>query len=96
MMKTETIYPLNVELCINEKQIRRIEQICLTANQYEVLEIVTRILDQTISEYLTETVLSMLECELEDTITWELQKKLERSDECKGTGIAIAKTNRAK
>jgi hypothetical protein len=96
MMKTETIYPLNVELCINEKQIRRTEQICLTANQYEVLEIVTRILDQTISEYLTETVLSMLECELEDTITWELQKKLERSDECKGTGIAIAKTNRAK
>ena len=38
MIKTETIYPLDVELCINGSQtIRRMEKIWLTANQYEVL-----------------------------------------------------------
>jgi hypothetical protein len=35
---------------------------------------------QTISEYLTEAVLSMLECELDSTVPLELQEKLERSE----------------
>jgi hypothetical protein len=34
------------------------EQVWLTENQFEVLEIVARALDQTISEYLKETILS--------------------------------------
>jgi len=52
-------------------------------------EIVARVLNQTISEYLTETVLSMLECELENRVSWELQKKLGRHvNEESGTAIA--------
>jgi hypothetical protein len=50
----------------------------LAKNQFEVLEIVARSLDQTISEYITditETILSMMECELEDTISSVLKKK---------------------
>jgi hypothetical protein len=34
----------------------------------------------TISDYLTEAVLSMLECELDSTVPLELQEKLERSE----------------
>ena len=87
MIKSETIYPLDIELHTNENQIRRTEQVWLTASQYEVLEIVARILDQTVSEYLTETVLSMLEFEIEDTIPCELEKKLGRSEKS-GTHLA--------
>jgi hypothetical protein len=78
MIKAETIFPLDLELCINGSQTRRKETVWLTAGQYEVLEIVTRALDQSISKWLTETILSMLECELDSTVPWELQKKLER------------------
>ena len=72
---------------MNKNRPRRTEQIWLTASQYEVLEIVARVLDQTISEYLTKTVLSMLEFEIEDTIPCELEKKLKRSEKS-GTHLA--------
>ena len=49
------------------------------------LKIVRRALDQSISKWLTETVLSMLERELDSTVPEELQKRLE------GTARAIAK-----
>jgi hypothetical protein len=69
--------PIDIELnIINENQTRKIERVWLTKGQFEVLEIVARVLNQSISEYLTKTVLSMLECELEDTVSWGLQKKL--------------------
>jgi hypothetical protein len=84
-MRSETIYPMDLELHVNENQIRRKETVWLTAGQYEVLEIVARAFDQSISKWLTETILSMLECELEGELSWKLQKKLE------GTGRAIAK-----
>jgi hypothetical protein len=78
MMKAETLLPMDLELNIlNENTTRtRNERIWLTADQYEVLEIVARILGQTVSEYITETILSMLECELEDNISDKLSKKL--------------------
>jgi hypothetical protein len=43
-----------------------------------------------VSEYLTETVLSMLECEIEGTIPCELEKKLERSEKS-GSGTQLSK-----
>jgi hypothetical protein len=81
MMRSETIFPLDLELCINGSQTRRKETVWLTVGQYEVLEIVTRALDQSISKWLTEIILSMLECELDSTVPWELQKKLERGSQ---------------
>jgi hypothetical protein len=71
-------------------QTRRKETVWLTPDQYEVLEIVTRALDQSISKWLTESILSMLECDLE-YVEWELKKKLDRPAEVQGTGRAIAK-----
>lgn len=78
MMKAETLLPLDLELNINRSnQTSRKEQVWSTADQYEVLEIVCRALDQSISKWLTETILSMLECELDSTVPGILQKKLE-------------------
>jgi hypothetical protein len=75
-MIAETLLPLDLELkFFNQNQNRR-EQIWLTHSQFKVLEIVAKALDQTISEYITETILSMLECEVDDTISWKLKKKL--------------------
>ena len=41
----------------------------------EVLEIAVRVLNQTISEYLTVTLSSMLECELVSTVSFELPEE---------------------
>jgi DNA-binding Xre family transcriptional regulator len=60
----------------------RTERIWLTKNQFEVLEIVARALDQSISEYITETILSMLECKVDDIVSWKLKTKLERRSSC--------------
>jgi hypothetical protein len=76
MMKAETLLPLDLELKVFNQNTTRCEQIWLTLGQFEVLEIVAKALDQTISEYITETILSMLECEVDDTISWKLKKKL--------------------
>lgn len=42
----------------------------------EVLEIVAKAPDQTISEFLKKTILSMLECELEDNVAQKLRRKI--------------------
>jgi hypothetical protein len=55
----------------------RSEQIWLTREQFEVLEIVARVLNQTISEYITETILSMLECDIEEIVPRKLEEKLD-------------------
>lgn len=80
MMKAETLLPLDLQLNVLNQgsQTRRKGTVWLTADQYEVLEIVTRALDQSISKWLTETILSMLECELDSTVPDILQEKLER------------------
>ena len=74
MMKAETMLPLDLELQTFNQT--RTEEIFLTKGQFQVLEIVARALDQTVSEYITETILSMLECELDYTLSLELKKKL--------------------
>jgi hypothetical protein len=79
MMRSETIYPLDLELHLDGSNQTRKEEVWLTKDQYEVLEIVARALDQSISEWITGTILSMLECEVEDTVSWNLRKKLEGS-----------------
>ena len=71
MMKAKTILPMDIELHFDGNNQNRKEQ-------YEVLEIVCRALDQSISKWLTETMLSMLECELDSTVPGVLQKKLDR------------------
>jgi hypothetical protein len=49
--------------------------------QFEVLEIVAKALDQTLAEYISETILSMLECEVDDAISMKLKKKLINEEE---------------
>ena len=75
MMKAETLHPLDLELKVLNHG-NQMEQIWLTKNQFEVLEIVAKALDQTISNFLQETILSMLECELEDNVSQKLRRKL--------------------
>jgi hypothetical protein len=48
MMKADTLFPIDIELCITGSNKPRREQVWLTKGQYEVLEIVTRALDQSI------------------------------------------------
>jgi hypothetical protein len=36
-------------------------------NQFDVLDVIGRALDQTIAEYITDTLLSMIECDIEET-----------------------------
>lgn len=74
MMKAETLYPLDLELKVLN-QGNQMEQVWLTKNQFEVLKIVAKALDQTI-KWLTESILSMLECELEDNVAQKLRRKL--------------------
>ena|SRR5919112_2521690 len=47
MMRAETIYPMDLELHVKGNQVRRV---WLTKDQHEVLEIVTRAMDQSISK----------------------------------------------
>jgi hypothetical protein len=75
MMKAEALLPLDLELNVLNQGIRK-EHIWLTKNQFEVLEIVALASNQTLSEYIWETILSILECELDDTLSLELKKKL--------------------
>lgn len=84
-MRSETIFPMDIELHLDGSNQTRKEEVWLTKDQYEVLEIVCRAMDQSISKWLTETILSMLEYELDSTVPSVLQKKLE------GIGTAIAK-----
>lgn len=87
MMKAETLLPLDLELRILNHG-NQMEQIWLTKNQFEVLEIVARALDQTISKFLQETILSMLECELEDNVAQRLKKACDPGGQCKLMSIS--------
>jgi hypothetical protein len=43
-----------------------------------MLDIVARALDQTIGEYITDTLLSMMKCDIEETITRKLKERFGR------------------
>jgi hypothetical protein len=88
MMRAETIFQMDIELHVDGSgnQTRR-ETVWLTKDQYEVLEIVTRALDQSISEWITGTILAMLECELEETVAWKLRKKLKGIEKDNGKEV---------
>jgi hypothetical protein len=73
MMKAETL-DLELETC-NHTQT---ERIFLTNNQFKVLDVVARALDQTIAEYITDSLLSMMECDIEEAVTRELKERFNR------------------
>jgi hypothetical protein len=81
MMKADTLLPLDLELKVSNQDTTRREQIWLTQVQFEVLEILTKALDQTLAEYITETILSMLECEVDDAISLKLKMKLAKGED---------------
>jgi hypothetical protein len=56
----------------------RTEQIFLTKNQFEVLDVIARALDQTMAEYITDTLLSMMECDIDETVTRKLKERFSR------------------
>jgi hypothetical protein len=62
MMKAEIL-----DLEILTQNETRTEHIFLSKNQFEVLDVVARVLDQTIAEYITDALLSLLECDIEET-----------------------------
>ena len=75
MMKAE-ILPLDLELkTLNQT---RTERIFLSKKQFEVLDVVARALDQTIVEYITDSLLSMMECDIDDTVTHKLKERFTR------------------
>jgi hypothetical protein len=73
MMKAET---LDLEILIQNEA--RTERIFLSKNQFEVLDVVARALDQTVAEYITDSLLSMLECDIEETVTRKLKERFSR------------------
>jgi hypothetical protein len=73
MMKAETL-----DLEILTQNEARIERIFLSKNQSDVLDVVARALDQTIEEYITDTLLSMMECDIEETVTRKLKERFSR------------------
>jgi transcriptional accessory protein Tex/SPT6 len=75
MMKAE-ILPLDLEL--KSFSQTRTERIFLTKNQYQVLDVVAQALDQTIAEYITDTLLSMMECDIEETVTRKMKERFSR------------------
>ena len=64
MIKAEALQPMDIEFNILKENDTRTERIWLTKNQFEVLEIVARALDQSISEYITETIYQCLNARL--------------------------------
>jgi hypothetical protein len=73
MMKAETL-----DLEILTQNETRTERIFLSKNQFEVLDVVARALDQTIADYITDTLLSMMECDIEETVTRKLKERFSR------------------
>jgi hypothetical protein len=72
MMKAD-IFPLDLELkTFNHIQT---ERIFLTSNQLKVLDVVARALGQTIAEYITDSLLSMMECDIDETVTHKLKEE---------------------
>jgi hypothetical protein len=56
----------------------RAERIFLSKSQFEVLDVLAQALDQTISEYITDSLLSMMECDIEETVTRKLKVRFSR------------------
>ena len=75
MMKAE-ILPLDLELKTFNQT--RTERIFLSENQFEVLAIVAQAFDQTIAEYITDSLLSMMECDIDETVTRKLKERFSR------------------
>ena len=75
MMKAE-ISPLNLE--IKTFIQTRTERIFLTNNQLKVLDVVAQALDQTIAEYINDSLLSMMECDIDETVTRKLKERFSR------------------
>ena len=73
MMKVET---LDQEL--KSFNHTRTERIFLTNNQLEVLDDVARALDQTMAEYITDSLLSMMDCDIDETVTCKLKERFSR------------------
>jgi hypothetical protein len=73
MMKAETL-----DLELKTFNQTRTERIFLTNNQFEVLDVVARALDQTIAEYITDSLLSMMECDIDETVTRRLKERFIR------------------
>lgn len=72
-MKAETL-----DLELKTFNQTRTERIFLTKNQLEVLDVVARALDQTVAEYITDSLLSMMECDLEETVNRKLKERFTR------------------
>jgi hypothetical protein len=73
MMKAETF-----DLEILTQNETRAERMFLSKNQFKVLDVVARALDQTIAEYITDALLSMVECDIEETVTRKLTERFSR------------------
>ena len=75
MMKAE-ILPLDLELkTFNQTKT---ERLFLSKNQFEVLDVVAQALDQTVAEYITDSLLSMMECDIDETVTRRLKERFTR------------------
>ena len=73
MMKVETL-----DLELKSFNHTRTERIFLTNNQFKVLDVVARALDQTMAEYITDSLLSMMECDIDETVTRKLKERFSR------------------
>jgi hypothetical protein len=73
MMKAETL-----DLEILTQNETRTERIFLSKNQFEVLDVIARALDQTIAEYITDSLLSMIECDIEETVPNKPKERFSR------------------
>jgi hypothetical protein len=73
MMKAET---LDLEI-LTQNETRTV-RIFLSKNQFEVLDVIALALDQTTAEYITDTLLSMMECDIEETVTRKLKERFSR------------------
>jgi hypothetical protein len=73
MMKAEAF-----DLEILTQNETRAERMFLSKNQFKVLDVVARALDKTIAEYITDALLSMVECDIEETVTRKLKERFSR------------------
>ena len=84
MMKAETL-----DLELKTFNQTRTERIFLTKNQFEVLDVVARALDQTIAEYITDSLLSMMECDIDETVTRKLKERFTREPMWRYTKVDV-------
>lgn len=64
----------------NENVIIR-EEICLRLNQAEVLEDVAKILNKSLSQYITDAVLAFVDMDIDETVRLELKKRFAGGEE---------------